>query len=324
MKPGGEVISEDDVEQETQQDPSGALEQSKNSSDEDYKCLAIPQCLVVRRALNVQVKLDDTSREQRANLFHTRGLAKGMPFSIIIDSGSCSDVVSTLLVHSLGLPTKRHPTPYHLNWFNDGSFVKVQNQVDLTFQIGDYEDTITCDVTPMQACHLLLGRPWQFDRKALHDGFKNSYKFSMNDRKFLLLPLPPSQVYDDQLKLEKASAAFNITISLHQQNSMSGVIPLSVGDGTPLRDASFGERVSDVSSVNATPSTSTSANTNFSLGKDCSTHPKKISLLTKGRDLRHTLITKPPLILVHFRPWKPLALVANVNNSLPSVLIDIL
>ena len=29
----------------------------------------------------------------------------------------------------------------------------------------------------MDACHLLLGRPWQFDRKARHDGEKNSYSF---------------------------------------------------------------------------------------------------------------------------------------------------
>ena len=28
----------------------------------------------------------------------------------------------------------------------------------------------------MDACHLLLGRPWQFDRKAHHDG-ENSYNF---------------------------------------------------------------------------------------------------------------------------------------------------
>lgn len=29
----------------------------------------------------------------------------------------------------------------------------------------------------MDACHLLLGRPWQFDRQAIHDGAKNAYSF---------------------------------------------------------------------------------------------------------------------------------------------------
>jgi hypothetical protein len=31
---------------------------------------------------------------------------------------------------------------------------------------------VLCDVVSMHATHLLLGRPWQFDRKAKHDRFK--------------------------------------------------------------------------------------------------------------------------------------------------------
>jgi hypothetical protein len=30
-------------------------------------------------------------------------------------------------------------------------------------------------MVPMQASHILLGRPWQYDRKAIHDGVKNKY-----------------------------------------------------------------------------------------------------------------------------------------------------
>ena len=33
-----------------------------------------------------------------------------------------------------------------------------------------------CDILPMDACPLLLGRCWQFD-KVRHDGEKNSYSF---------------------------------------------------------------------------------------------------------------------------------------------------
>jgi hypothetical protein len=31
--------------------------------------------------------------------------------------------------------------------------------VRLAFSIGDYHDEVDCDIVPMQACHLLLGRP---------------------------------------------------------------------------------------------------------------------------------------------------------------------
>ena len=29
----------------------------------------------------------------------------------------------------------------------------------------------------MDVCHTLLGRPWKYDREAIHDGKKNTYKF---------------------------------------------------------------------------------------------------------------------------------------------------
>ena len=29
----------------------------------------------------------------------------------------------------------------------------------------------------MDACHVLLGRPWQFDRRTKHDGHKSTYTF---------------------------------------------------------------------------------------------------------------------------------------------------
>jgi len=39
----------------------------------------------------------------------------------------------------------------------------VNEQVHVQFQIGEYKDKIVCDVAEMDACHLLSGKPWQFD-----------------------------------------------------------------------------------------------------------------------------------------------------------------
>ena len=81
----------------------------------------------------------------------------------------------------------------------------LNKQLLISFRIGKYEDEVLSDVISMQVGHLLLGRPWQFDRKVKHDGFTNKYSFVHNQRTITLVPLTPSQVYEDQVRLQKES-----------------------------------------------------------------------------------------------------------------------
>lgn len=72
--------------------------------------------------------------------------------------------------------------------------VTVDKKCLVQFSIGNkYKDEVWCEVVPMDACHLLLGRPWKFDRKTIHDGFKNTYRFKKEGINFLLTPLVPQQ-----------------------------------------------------------------------------------------------------------------------------------
>ena len=41
--------------------------------------------------------------------------------------------------------------------------------------------------------------------KLKHDGFTNKYSFMHNQRTITLVPLTPSQVYEDQVRLQKES-----------------------------------------------------------------------------------------------------------------------
>uniref|UniRef100_A0A2N9HFG3 Reverse transcriptase/retrotransposon-derived protein RNase H-like domain-containing protein n=1 Tax=Fagus sylvatica TaxID=28930 RepID=A0A2N9HFG3_FAGSY len=45
--------------------------------------------------------------------------------------------------------------------------------VKLLFQLGSIWMRCFVMLLPMHAGHILLGRPWQYDRRAIHDGFKN-------------------------------------------------------------------------------------------------------------------------------------------------------
>jgi len=55
----------------------------------------------------------------------------------------------------------------------------------------------------MEASHLLLGRPWQFDRSVLHDGRTNKYSFMHFGQKISLAPLSPNEVREDQKKMKE-------------------------------------------------------------------------------------------------------------------------
>ena len=107
--------------------------------------------------------------------------------SLIVDSGSSCNCCSVRMVEKLKLQVVPHPKPYKLQWFNE---LHVDKQVEIKFSIGNYKDKVLCDVVPMEACHILLGRPWQFDKKTLHDGLTNEISFTHKYKKFVLSPLP--------------------------------------------------------------------------------------------------------------------------------------
>ena len=96
---------------------------------------------------------------QREHIFHTRCHVQNKVCSLIIDSGSCTNVASTLLVDKLKLKTLRHQKPYKLQWLSECGEVKVTKQVLVSFSIGNYHDEVMCDVVPMEASHIFLGRP---------------------------------------------------------------------------------------------------------------------------------------------------------------------
>jgi len=96
---------------------------------------------------------------------------------LIINRRSCTNVASTTLIKKFQLPTKVHLTPYSIQWLKQGSKVTVSKQALIAFSVDPNCIEVLCDVLPMDACHLLLGRPWLFDNYVVHDGHTNTYPF---------------------------------------------------------------------------------------------------------------------------------------------------
>jgi len=67
-------------------------------------------------------------------------------------------------------------------------------QVLVAYSIRNLRDEVLCDVLPMDACHLLLGKHWQFDKNAIHNGKTNTYSFKLKGHSYTLVPLLPIQV----------------------------------------------------------------------------------------------------------------------------------
>ena len=98
------------------------------------------------------------------------------------------------MVEKLGLKKLKHPTTYKVSWLQKGHQLVVDEQCEVEFHIGKYKDRVTCDFVSRDVCHILLGRPWQYDKKVVHDGGKNCYKFVKDGIKHTHVPLKEENV----------------------------------------------------------------------------------------------------------------------------------
>ncbi|XP_071902682.1 uncharacterized protein [Coffea arabica] len=181
--------------------------------------------LVVQKVLTAQVK--EENGQQRENIFYTRCHIKGK--------------------------------------LNDSGDVRVTKQVEILFRIGRYEDKVLYDVVPMQATHVLLGRPSQYDERTSHDGFTNKYTFMHDNRKVTLVPLTPKQVHEDQVRLQQEH---------EEQRKLKGA---EKSEGKlALNDSALEKRTE-----------------------------RKQSMLAKARDVKKALLSYQHLLMIEFEDMFP-------------------
>lgn len=84
----------------------------------------------------------------------------------IIDIVSFTNLDSTYLLDKLKLKNTLHPIPYKITWMNEGGACNVIRQVLINFKMDRYKDQVKATMVLIQACHVLLGRPWEYDLRA--------------------------------------------------------------------------------------------------------------------------------------------------------------
>ncbi|GJY28281.1 putative reverse transcriptase domain-containing protein [Tanacetum coccineum] len=139
--------------------------------------------LMVRRScLTPQAVGDDWLKH---NIFQSTCTILGKVCFFVVDPGSCDNLIAEEAVQKLGLKTENRHKHYKLQRL----VVTVSKRVHVTFSVGTtYKDSVWCDKVPMDTYHLLLGRPWEYDRNKTHNGRVNTYSFLFGGVKITLMP----------------------------------------------------------------------------------------------------------------------------------------
>jgi transposase InsO family protein len=238
------------IAEEEQEDPAAHHDEELMGAEAADQYLS----LIAQRTLSVQ--MSHAEQNQRHNLFQTKGVIKERAVRIIIDGGSCNNLASTEMVEKLVLTTRPHPHPYYIQWFNNSGKLKVTRTVRAHFTIGTYSDFVDCDVVPMQACSMLLGRPWQYDTDSVHHGRTNHYSFMHAGKKIGLKPMTPEQIVKDDLarasraksKEKDKSENHNVAKEFKHQASTSKSEPKHVNE-IKLKGACLLASKSDISEL---------------------------------------------------------------------------
>ena len=193
-------VAENELDGSSRVDDFGKTVRYEQSTDEEEfeegqeKVLPEDGCynLIIRR--NLHTTYEEQESNQRENIFQTTCKIKDQVCEMIIDGGSESNCASLDLVTDLNLKTRPHTHPYKLKWLDNNATGSVNKKCLIGFAIGSYKDQVLCDVLEMTVCHVLLGRPWQYDKKSMHNGFTNTYTIRHEGKLKELIPLPPHKV----------------------------------------------------------------------------------------------------------------------------------
>ncbi|KAK8951621.1 hypothetical protein KSP39_PZI004098 [Platanthera zijinensis] len=142
---------------------------------------------VVRRLLHTP-RVDEDWR--RTTLFYTYFPSAGGPCKLAIDSGSCVNIVAQKGLERMQVKAEPHPHPYRVTWV-DKTAIQVTQRCLVPITIASFQDQVWCDVIPMDVAHVLLGRPWLFDRDVTCFGRSNTCTFYDKGRKITLTPTQP-------------------------------------------------------------------------------------------------------------------------------------
>lgn len=127
--------------------------------------------------------LDDTWK--CINIFHIYAKCGSKTCKIMIDSGSCMNIISIQALSKIQVNPEPHWNPYKVKWVDHTSFLVTQRCL-ASIEIRSYKDNIWSNILPMDVAHAILDRPWLFYLSITHYSWKNTYLFKHSNQNIWL------------------------------------------------------------------------------------------------------------------------------------------
>lgn len=143
---------------------------------------------MIRKTFLQVPQMEDPS--QRKKLFITKIKYQGKVYNFLINSNSTNNMVSKEMVQNQNLNKIPHPYSYHVSWLTKDQQTLVTEKALVELSLGDFKDKVMCDIMEMDTCHLLLGRPQQYDVDATHNCRKNTNTIVKDGITYTMKPLP--------------------------------------------------------------------------------------------------------------------------------------
>lgn len=106
-------------------------------------------------------------------------ISHGKVCDVIIDGKSYKNMVSKIMMEKLWLKVKeQHPHSYKLSWLQMKNVIKVNKKCLVDFlleSITKFKFGMT--LFPWMHVTCCFSRPWQYNRRVIYDGYKNTFFF---------------------------------------------------------------------------------------------------------------------------------------------------
>jgi len=102
---------------------------------------------------------------------------------VIIDGGSCVNIIVETAIEKMGLKAKPHPQPYNVTWV-DKTVQAITQLCQVPIHMSSYHDQVWYDILDMDVAHILLVRLWLYDLDVISFGRSNTHEFKINEKRW--------------------------------------------------------------------------------------------------------------------------------------------